>query len=456
MVFVLPFWSQSDALNWDSNYNYLARLIPALAERLPGWLWVLAWPQAGAGWRWQDDGMLRHPRVVKFGWPYDTAMRSSVLGFDPKRFGVLDDLYAPTIYWLHQAESGSQMMGGYRQSFNTSGRPFMVVQHHYIIHDSLPYPFEGLFPRLWQQVGGTIAADRVVLNSRHTRAMMLESFDRFLNADQMRAIGDKSVVLPFGLVDARLSEVAIGPDQGPVFVYNHRFESYKRPKVTGALFSKMRRDGVKFEVWATQYVDQHIGEFPVDRLVGDPDYDRYIANIAVPAINTTNSVHETFCISALDSVALGHLLVAPRAVTFPELVPPDYPYLFRNEVEQESMLRTIIADWPRAWAEWCPKLRAFARDTFGLDPYADAYATILAGDSRLDEVTPKAHVKAKLDRFFATLKPGTYALDTACRAYRKATGLQDQAAPNRRVLRDFVAAGATIVTLGDRVGLRWS
>jgi len=36
VVFVLPFWSQSDALNWDSNYNYLARLIPALAERLPG------------------------------------------------------------------------------------------------------------------------------------------------------------------------------------------------------------------------------------------------------------------------------------------------------------------------------------------------------------------------------------------------------------------------------------
>ena len=68
------------------------------------------------------------------------------LGFDPSRFALLEERMAPTIYWLHQVEAGANVMGGYRQSWNRSARPVLVAQHHYIIHPSLPYLTEGMFP----------------------------------------------------------------------------------------------------------------------------------------------------------------------------------------------------------------------------------------------------------------------------------------------------------------------
>ena len=467
VVVVMPFWSQADAMNWDSNYTYLRRVLPRLADELPGWLWVVLWPMksAGSGWKWRDDGLFDNPRILRFGWPYDSAMRTGVLGFDPARFALLEERMAPTIYWLHQVEAGANMMGGYRQSWNRSARPVIVAQHHYIIHPSLPYLTEGLFPRLWAQMGGTIAADAVVLNSRHTGVMMDEAFSEWLTPEKMSDIKDKTVVLPFGLVDERFDAALADPppDPGePVFIYNHRFEHYKQPRVTAEVLTRLRLGGRKFSVWATQSGGSFGGgvkDFPVDRLVGHPEQSVYLRNIAVPAINTLNSTHETFCISAMDSVALGHLLVAPDGVTFPELVPDGYPFLFRSEAEQETMLATIIDRWPADVVEWGPRLRAFARERFAWDRYVKSYATLLNGFDALWDADAKPHVQRRLDAFYRSLRPGTYPLDVLVKAYRKATGMADQAAPNRRILHDTVRAGGQLTftsdKAGDGIGIRW-
>lgn len=455
-MFILPFWSQSDAMNWDSNYAYLRRVLPLMAEGRPRWLWLVAWPEGSSSWRWRDDGLFSHPRIRRFPWPYDTAMRSSVLGFHPERFHKLEEEFAPTIFWMHQVESGSQMMGGYRQSFNAMARPYMIAQHHYIIHKSLPYQFEGLFPRLWQQIGGTLAADAVVLNSSHTGRMMRESFGLFLNASTIGSIDRKTTVLPFGLIDDSLAATPITAHDRPVVVWNHRFENYKQPKVTGAQLTKLRSAGIDFEVWATQYVDQKVSSFPVDRVVGDPDYHTYISNIAVPGVNTINSLHETFCISAVDSLMLGHLLVAPRAITFPELVPPDYPYLFGSEREQYAMLHHILSTWPAEYEKWSATLRAFVAEKFALSPYVDAYLALMDhADDKAATTTPKASTVNAIERLTARMPKGTYSIKDAANAYRKVTGLQRQAAPNRRIIRDLTAAGADVVFVGNQLGIEW-
>lgn len=238
VVWVHPFWSKATAMNSDSNYAYLRRVLPALAAERPEWLFVVSWPMKahGVNWNYHPDGLFDHPRIMRVGWPYDSQMRTGVLTFDPRRLDYIDSRFGPTIYWLHQVESGSQVYGGYRQSFNSSARPIIVAQHHYIIHPSLPYNFDGLFPRLWAQMGGTIAADAVVLNSQHTARMLTESFSEFLAPEQMKSIGDKSVVLPFGLVDERfdVQSTERSMSDPPVIVYNHRFESspHRRPART--------------------------------------------------------------------------------------------------------------------------------------------------------------------------------------------------------------------------------
>jgi glycosyltransferase involved in cell wall biosynthesis len=458
---VFPFWSQSDAMNWDSNYAYLRRILPGLSERLPGWLWLMTWPQRSKGadvWRFSDDGLFNE-RIVRFPWPYDTAMRSSVQAWDVDRFKLLD-AQGITVYWMHQVESALQVKYGYAGSFNLNAHPATVAQQHYIIHKSLPYPFESQLPRLWTQMGGTIASDRVVFNSKHCYRMAEESFGLFLNEHAWEAIAAKSQVLPFGLVDEVMFDMVIptpGIEQVPVVIYNHRFENYKQPQLTADALNEMRRRGHKFEVWVTQYVGQEIKSFPVDKVVGDPDQSVYLRNIAVPGLNVINSLHETFCISMQDSIALGQLPVAPRAVTFPELVPDDYPWLFKDEREQLDMLDHILTTWPEEWVKWSPKLRAFAREVFGVEGYMDRYADILQTEAlKPRKAKAKEKNRVKIERALDKLPHGDYPVTELSGKFRAQIGLQSQAMPNRRVVRELVDRGAALVYRNNAVHLRWS
>lgn len=446
---VFPFWSQSDAMNWDSNYSYLRIVLPKLVEVLPDWLWVVMWPMKSYGadvWRWFGDSFFDERRVIRWPWPYDTAMRSSVLGFDPMSFKELEDRVGPTLYWLHQVESGTFIYGGYRFAFNVASRPAIVAQHHYIIHRSLPYTYEGMFPRLWLQIGGSLTADLVVLNSVHTQRMVEESFSEFLNEPTMERLRQKTRVLRFGLISDE-PDIPISRDvEVPIIVYNHRFEAYKQPKVTAEVLQSLRKAGHRFEVWVTQHVGQNVSEFPVaDRVVGHPVRREYLRRIAVPAINTINSLHETFCISILDSIALGHVIVAPRSVTFPELLPDGYPYLFRSPDEQREMLEHILTTWPQEWEKYHHLLREHARREFSLDRYIHTYADWLVETARVwHKATPKPHIRSQLEAIIRTMPSGKYQLPDVARVLRKTLKLQNQALPVRRVIRELVARGFTV------------
>lgn len=457
---IVPFWSQSDAMNWDSNYAYLRRVMPGLMDALPDWLWVILWPMVKGGndtWRWHNDGLFDDPRIMRFGWPYDTAMRSSVSGWDPLKFRDLEIAYAPAVYWCHQVESATHIDGGYQQSFNRSARPIIVSQHFYVIHESLPYPLFGMFDRRWMQMGGSLVAQRVVMNSQHAYTMLRESFGEYLNDATMDALLAKTRVLPFGLVTAEHMAIPITPHDRPIVVYNHRFENYKRPDDTAALLNEARSAGHDFEVWVTQTVSQKVSDFPFDRIVGHPDQMTYLRSIAVPGINVSNSVHETFCISMLDSIMLGQLPLAPRAVTFPELVPPDYPFLFTSRNEQRVMFDHLVDTWPLEYTKWSDVLRAHAWSTFGLDSYCQQYAALLDEASQEPyEHQAKDHIIERRADFLRRLPVGRYSLDRIGGAMRKALRLAIQAYPNRRVLRDLAYAGASFAFDGSSVVVDWS
>ena len=457
IVVVAPFWSQSDGMNWDSNYAYLRIVLPELSRLKPHWLFIVLWPESSYGndpWKWHGDSFFTD-RIVRYPWPYDTSVRTGALGFDPIRFRNLDYNVAPGIYWLHQTEMGAFISGGYKQSFNRSARPNIVAQHHYVIHDSLPYPMDGMFNRLWLQLGGAYVADRNVFNSEHCAKMLKQTAAQFVGPTWLKKVEPTKTTLPFGLLTNE-TEVPIRPHDKPLIVYNHRQESYKQPLKTAAAIEAVRKMGDTVEVWATQQHGQNIKFFPVDKLVGDPVRAKYIQNIAVPAINVSNSTHETYCIAMVDSIALGHLPLAPRGVTFPELVPADYPYLFSSEKEQIAMLHHLLTHWPAVYEEWSGQLRHFAAKRFGLYAYARKYADILAeAGAEWLTVEPREHTVSGLNRFFASMKPGHYELQQVHRAIQKATNLQSQAMTYRRTCREWAKGGGKYAWARNQLVLVW-
>lgn len=458
VVAVVPFWSQSDNLNVDSNYAYLRIVLPKMAEATEDTLFLVFFPDPHYGadkWVYTPDG-LQNDRIRLIPWPYDTQMSSSVVGFDNVRFKEIEASYGPCIYWLNQVESGAAVVGGYTNSYGNVTRPTLIAQHHYIIHRSLPYVYEAQFPRQWMQIGGSLASDVVLYNSQHCKRMADESFAEYLTAGQMEKLSAKSIVLRFGLLrgDEPLAPEA-AKDSKPVFIYNHRFEYYKRPDITFALFEQLRAD-FPFEVWATQTNGQATGgnrKYFYDRSVFAASRAEYLRNVAVPAVNTINSVHETFCISALDSLALGHLLVAPKAVTFPELVPEGYPYLFESEAEQAAMLRLILSTWPDEYNKWRIPLSNHAREHFQLADYVSRYLAVMESEeARHREANRKERTLRGLHSVFDAFEagklynPADVRKKVASAIYGSSGATQSM--PTRRVIREALA-------LREDIGILW-
>lgn len=444
-------------MNADSNYAYLRALLPEMERQTTDTIFLVFFPDPTRGrgrWVYQPDG-LQTDRVRFVRWHYDTAMRTGTLAFDPERFADIDNNHGPVIYWMHQVESAALFHGGYRQSFNPSSRPSMVAQHHYIIHDTLPHNVDGLFPRMWAQMGGSLAADRVVYNSNHARKMARETFTKWLSFERFKWLDDKSLTLPFGLVadDQPIAPIAMADD--PITVlYNHRFESYKQPQVTFDIFESLRARH-EFNVIATMAGNSKTGgrrQYQFDNAIFEPDRGDYLRRIAQPAINTINSVHETYCISMVDSIAAGHLVVVPNAVTFPELVPPDYPFKFDDVAQQKNMLNHIMRTWPSEYNTWRERLAQHARERFNVQRYAADYLGIFADAERpYRDHKPKPSTVKTFNRIWDGMKPGVGYEPREFRKQIPRAGSKqagDQAYSTRRIIRDSL-------TFRDDIGVRW-
>jgi hypothetical protein len=287
--------------------------------------------------------------------------------------------------------------------------------------------------------------------------MARESFSDYMNADAMQALEDKSQTLHFGLIHGSepISEPATASSK-PIFIYNHRFEYYKRPDITFAIFDELRSSH-DFEVWASQTIGQAAGggrQYRYDKSIFEPSRDAYLKRIAVPAINTINSQHETFCISILDSMAVGNLIVAPKSVTFPELLPDDYPYLFENEKEQRAMLESILDNFEEIYNRWRIPLAEHARERFNLARYAADYLDVVAAaEAQHRESKRKPNTLKALHAVFDRMKPKqrisawNLRRNIAIELYGGASGTQSM--PTRRAIREALALRSDIRIVWD-------
>jgi hypothetical protein len=104
----------------------------------------------------------------------------------------------------------------------------------------------------------------------------------------------------------------------------------------------------------------------------------YLAAIADGDLNVTNSQHETFCLSAIESMAFGQPLVAPAGVTFPEITGREttkYPYLFKSRAEQKAMLRELLTNHAER-RRWGKVLSNYVRREYAQPLWAERNATL--------------------------------------------------------------------------------
>jgi hypothetical protein len=144
-----------------------------------------------------------------------------------------------------------------------------------------------------------------------------------------------------------------------------------------------------------------LDRIPVRHVARGIGYEDYQTELSRCHFNITHTLHETFCQAALESLAFGQWLIAPKKLTFPELVPRGYPFLYENEDKPSNSRAHILAN---GW--WHPdhperkKLQNHTRDTYNIRAYAEHYIALIEAMnawSYADSLKPQSLAKiAKL------------------------------------------------------------
>lgn len=377
IILVQPMYSKQE-INSDSNYVIYTALIRAMRQVRPEWHWVVIFPDAQSGFKYDDDGFFRLPNVTRVPQRISTRKKASAIAYDADWYDALMRQFGFDLVWTHLPELAGHLRFAGQGSFEPIGRPIVVAAHDYVIHDSLPYPFEPMLNIALAQVSGAIATDWNVFNSAHCQQMWVETAAKWCRADVITDVLHRSSRIACGVLETDLAPVAHDHTE-PIIIYNHRLQSYKNYRDTFAVLAELHAEGIPFRVRYTNSTRENltdIAHYPFVEVKLCATRAEYLRAIADGDLNVSNSQHETFCISAVESMAFGQPLVAPRAVTFPEItgeVATGYPYLFASRDEQKAHLRRLLTDADER-QRWGATLSTFVRTTFTQDVLAQQYA----------------------------------------------------------------------------------
>jgi glycosyltransferase involved in cell wall biosynthesis len=248
--------------------------------------------------------------------------------------------------------------------------PKIINFHHFPCHWSLPGVGDQYLGAQATQAIGTSLADTNVFNSKHCQSMMMEVANMFLNTAKLNQISRGAKLFHLGPIEEEFPDCQ---QEVAKIIYNHRIAGYKNYDQTFALFDQLHAEGLEFEVVVT-CVDNFTGPIinkPYVKVLKANDRKDYLEILKSTNINTSNSQHETFCISIAESMAAGHAVLCPNRVTFPELITNNETGLiFQNDEQQKAQLKKLILD-----REYRKKLgneaKKVARHRFSSSHYAD-------------------------------------------------------------------------------------
>jgi glycosyltransferase involved in cell wall biosynthesis len=238
-----------------------------------------------------------------------------------------------------------------------------------------------------------LAADRILFNSHFHQESWFDELPRLLkhfpdynHLEQIGQVTACSSVLPVGIdVRPRVDRRPSTPPEGPLILWNQRWEYDKRPDRFFALLYRLQADGCAFRLAvagenfrntpqefeeARQRLAQRIVHWGF--LPGKDDYNN-ILNQADLVISTAD--HEFFGISVLEAVAAGAFPLLPNRLSYPELIPRElHPACFYAD-EEDLYTRAIHRlRFPRPAP---PSLRDYVTANYSWPVAAERYDAVI-------------------------------------------------------------------------------
>ncbi len=344
IILVNPMYSIYQNLNADSFYIFTKLLITQLTKKYKDFYFLYIFPDEKSGFVYQDDGFFDNPNVIVIKKRMVKRKLDNVLDFPFVFWRNFFDNFTPDIIWSHSVET-SHFFYNFVQSFEEGIRFKIINQHHYVLHHTLPYPEVYMLPAQFQQTA-CFLVDMNIFNSHYCYKMMVENMKKYLNDETIAKM--KYKIIHFALLDPDYYPKPQPADLKKIkIIYNHRLSDYKNYQITFKLLNELWKKYQNFEVFVTNPNAENfskISHYPFVRGISCANHKDYLEILKTCHLNITNSQHETFCISALESLAMGQILVAPNGITFPELTYPNYPFLFNSLAEQREILEKIFSN----------------------------------------------------------------------------------------------------------------
>lgn len=380
-ILVLPMFSVQH-LNGDSCVILCQSFVRGAARLLPDWHFYFVFPDAASkGYTWEDDGFFHLPNVTRIPARVSPRKRSAAVQYRATWWDALFRQLYFDVIWCNQVEVAGHLRNAGEGSYTF--RPQVVNMHHYVMHRSLPYLSTGnadcyLDIRL-AQLCGALGANWNICVSEYCREMLLDNAREFLAPAQVEAMAEKTQPIHLGPLNLKdFPKVQRPKGKRPVIAYNHRLQHYKRFRETFEILEELYDEGLDFEALVlspTHKMAAKVRHYPFVRFeVGSPR-SRYLELLATADLNVTNTAYETFCVGAVESMALEQAVVAPNGLTFPEITPEGYPYLFDDKEEQKQYIRTLCKDAEER-RKWGKTLSLWARRQFTPDTWVRKVAAV--------------------------------------------------------------------------------
>lgn len=365
------FMVSAQLINADSNYKFLKGM-------MDGWMnacdeageprdsWVVLLPHNNQVTYKNDGFFAKYPDHIKaVPYPAPSGKNLHSKDFQAQRVFDITRDYGLGMFWSNIPEiSGqlSELIPNYWASGDRTPGPWTVTYNHYTIHPTLPYAGNGGYRYMRvMEVLGNYMSDLAVFNSAHNERMLRDNAEEyglshwFTDMERRDAIGRVPIPVldnelrPFyeETKDDDFGDTYAPTEDGVTFQYNHRLQAYKHWRDTFDLLQAEWDSGktnfhVELSYGSGDYTKKVRGDYPFIRLRKTHEHADYYRALQKPHFNTINTTHETFCIALVESALLGGIPIVPDRVTFPEIFPDDYAFMFSSGDEQQQMIRDVL------------------------------------------------------------------------------------------------------------------
>lgn len=429
VLLVNPMWSVKH-LNKDSNYVHIKKVIEHYTKLYPDTYFVIPFPVKH--FDYYEDGFFDNPNIERVPYTIPLAKKINNITFDGEWYKDTIEKYSIATVYNQIPEVTGQLKCLDTHFLSTIN---VVNQHHYIYHDSLPYPLKNQMQYIYWQILGDVLADANIYNSEYTKQMVEENIAKYMPDFKDKIQG---TVIHMGLYNKK-DVVKSKKFDKFTFVYNHRLQQYKNWETTFEIFDELYQKH-DFDVAVCPVGVSNlaaVNKKPYTTIYEVPTQKQYYDVLSKCHVNTFNSQYETFCISIFESMMQGLALCVPNATTMPELLGPQSWQMFNDTKQQLHILKSFLTT--NMW-QTCGEKNAKTVEKFEIDTYCQKLRNIFVEQMEKDNyfMSMKPKNREKLLKF-------TNKFDTINAAdlkkIRRHINLSNQSVPNHRLVNIMYHAG---------------